>query len=629
MVLFITSVVTAYKVCTSSWSYLLHQWWLRTSLYVLMVLFITSMVIVYKVCTSSWSYLLHQWWLCTRFVRGHGPIYYISGDCVQGLYELMGSYLSHQWWLCTRFVRAHCPIYYISGDCVQGLYDLMGSYLLHQWWLCTRFVRAHGPIITSVVIVYKVCTSSWVPIYYISGDCVQGLYELMVLFITSVVTVYTVCTSSWGPIYYISGDCVHSLYELMGSYLLHQWWLRTRFVWAHGVLFITSMVIVYKVCTSSWSYLLHQWWLCTRFVRALGPIYYINGDCLQGLYELMVLFITSVVIVYKVCTSSWSYLLHQWWLCTRFVRAHGPIYYISGDCVQGLYELMVLFITSMVIVYKVCTSSWSYLLHQWWLCTRFVWAHGPIYYISGDCVQGLYKLMVLFITSVVIVYKVCISSWSYLLHQWWLCKRFVWAHGVLFITSVVIVYKVCTSSWSYLLHQWWLCTRFVRAHGVLFITSVVIVYKVCIRSWSYLLHQWWLCTRFVRAHGPIYYINGDCVQGLYELIVLFITSVVIVYKVCMSSWSYLLHQWWLRTLYELMVLFITSVVTASKVCMSSWSYLLHQWWLHTRFVRAHGPIYYINSDCVQGLYKLLVLFITSVVIAYKVCMSSWSYLLHQ
>ena len=304
------------------------------------------------------------------------------------------------------------------------------------------------------------------------------------------------------------------------------------------VLFITSVVIVYKVCTSSWSYLLHQWWLCTRFVRAHGPIYYISGDCVQGLYELWVLFITSVVTAYKVCTSSWSSLLHQWWLCTRFVWAHGPIYYISGDCVQGLYELLVVFITSIVIVYKVCTSSWSYLLHQWWLRTRFVWAHGPIYYISGDCVQGLYELMVLFITSVVIVYKVCMSSWSYL------------------------------------------------------------------------LHQWWLCTRFVRAHGPIYYINGDCVQGLYELMVLFITSVVTAYKVCISSWSYLLHQWWL-----LMVLFITSVVIVYKVCTSSWSYLLHQWWLCTRFVRAHGPIYYISGDCVQGLYELLVLFITSMVTA--------------
>ena len=555
-----------------------------------MVLFITSVVIVYKVCISSWSYLLHQWWLRTRFVWAHGPIYYINGDCVQVLYKLM-----------VLFITSMVIVYKV---CMSSW-----SYLLHQWWLCTRFVWAHGPI------------------YYISGDCVQGLYELMVLFIISVVTAYKVCTSSW-------------------SYLLHQWWLRTRFVRALGpiyyisgdcvqglyellVLFITSVVTAYKVCMSSWSYLLHQWWLCTRFVRALGPIYYISGDCVQGLYELMVLFITSIVIVYKVCTSSWSYLLHQWWLCTRFLRAHGPIYYISGDCVQGLYELMALFITSMVIVYKVCTSSWSYLLHQWWLRTRFVRAHGPIYYISGDCVQGLYELLVLFITSVVTAYKVCTSSWSYLLHQWWLCTRFVRAHGpiyyisgdcvqglyellVLFITSIVIVYKVCTSSWSYLLHQWWLRTRFVRAHGpiyyisgdcvqglyelmVLFITSVVIVYKVCTSSWSYLLHLWWLCTRFVRAHGPIYYISGDCIQGLYKL----------------------------------RVLFITSVVTAYKVCTSSWSYLLHQWWLRTRFVRAHGPIYYINGDCVQGLYELMVLFITSVVIVYKVCTSSWSYLLHQ
>ena len=191
------------------------------------------------------------------------------------------------------------------------------------------------------------------------------------------------------------------------------------------VLFITSMVIVYKICISSWSYLLHQWKLCTRIVWALGPIYYINGDCVQGLYKLMVLFITSMVIVYKVCISSWSYLLHQWWLRTRFVWAHGPIYYINGDCVQGLYKLMALFITSMVIAYKVCMSSWSYLLHQWWLRTQFVRAHGPIYYINGDCVQGLYKLMALFITSMVIAYKVCMSSWSYLLHQWWLRTRFV------------------------------------------------------------------------------------------------------------------------------------------------------------------------------------------------------------
>ena len=155
------------------------------------------------------------------------------------------------------------------------------------------------------------------------------------------------------------------------------------------VLFFTSMVIVYKVCISSWSYLLHQWRLRTRFVWALGPIYYINGDCVHSLYELLVLSITSMVIAYTVCMSSWSYLLHQWWLRT------------------GLYELLVLFITSMVIAYG------------------FVWALGPIYCISGDCVHSLYKLMVLFITSMVIAYKVCMSSWSYLLHQWWLRTQFV------------------------------------------------------------------------------------------------------------------------------------------------------------------------------------------------------------
>ena len=155
------------------------------------------------------------------------------------------------------------------------------------------------------------------------------------------------------------------------------------------VLFITSMVIVYKVCISSWSYLLHQWWLRTRFVWALGPIYYINGDCVHSLYELLVLFITSTVIAYKVC------------------------------------KLLVLSITSMVIAYTVCMSSCSYLLHQWWLRTRFVWALGPIYYINGDCVHSLYELLVLFITSMVIAYKVCMSSWSYLLHQWWLRTQFV------------------------------------------------------------------------------------------------------------------------------------------------------------------------------------------------------------
>ena len=656
--------------------------------------YLTTLLPAFQVSFTEISRTLPPCYLHSRWVSQNYLIPYHLVTCIPGEFHRNISYLttllpafqvsfteiSHTLppcYLHSRWVSQNDLIPYHLVTCIPGEFLRIISYL-------TTLLPAFQVSFTEWSHTLPPCYlhSRWVSQNYLIPyhlvTCIPGEFHRMISYLTTLLPAFQVSFTEWS-------------HTLPPCYLHSRWVSQNYLIPYHLVtcipgefhriiLYLTTLLPAFQVSFTELSHTLPPCYLHSRWVSQNYLIPYHLVTCIPGEFHRIISYLTTLLPAFQVSFTELSYTLPPCYLHSRWVSQNYLIPYHLATCIPGEFHRIISYLTTLLPAFQVSFTELSHTLPPCYLHSRWVSQNYLIPYHLATCIPGEFHRMISYLTTLLPAFQVSFTELSYTLppcylHSRWVSQNYLIPYHLVtcipgefhriisYLTTLLPAFQVSFTELSHTLPPCYLHSRWVSQsylipyhlvtcipgefHKIIsYLTTLLPAFQVSFTELSYTLPPCYLHSRWVLQNYLIPYHLVTCIPGEFHRIISYLTTLLPAFQVSFTELSHILppcylHSRWVSQSYLIpyhlatcipgefhrIILYLTTLLLAFQVSFTELSHTLPPCYLHSRWVSQNDLIPYHLVTCIPGEFHRIISYLTTLLPAFQVSFTELSHTL--